>query len=161
MVDDSDGRHDFDFLHGRWRVHNERLARRLAGSHEWHRFDARCECWPVLDGIGNQDRYQARFPDGQPLEGLTLRLFDPATRSWSIYWADSRRGRLDPPVVGRFADGRGRFVGDDLFEGRPIRVAFVWTVVSAHEARWEQAFSDDGGERWETNWRMSFVREEG
>ena len=32
--------HDFDFLVGRWRVHNRRLATRLRGAHDWKEFDA-------------------------------------------------------------------------------------------------------------------------
>jgi hypothetical protein len=156
----SDGRDGFDFLHGRWRVRNERLARRLCQSNEWQEFAADNECRPLLGGLGNLDRYVVdRFVDGRPLEGLTLRLFDPATRAWSIHWADDRRHRLDPPVVGGFDGARGTFVGDDVFDGRPIRVRFYWTVVGRDEARWEQAFSDDGGATWETNWRMFLTRQ--
>ena len=105
-----DGRKDFDFLHGRWRVHNSRLARRLAGDDEWQEFAAVNVCAPVIAGLGNIDRFDCeRFPDGKPLHGLTLRLFDPTTRRWSIYWSDDRSGRLEPPVVGGWDGARGVF----------------------------------------------------
>ena len=89
---------------------------------------------------------------------MSFRFFDPDTGSWSIYWADSRRpGLLDPPVIGSFSDGVGVFEGDDTFEGRPIRVRFIWSGVETPTPRWEQAFSDDGGRAWETNWVMEFT----
>jgi hypothetical protein len=90
---------------------------------------------------------------------MSFRFFDPETRLWSIYWADSRRsGVLDPPVFGSFAGDAGVFEGSDTFDGRPIRVRFTWSGVTTPTPRWEQAFSDDGGESWETNWVMDFAR---
>ena len=88
---------------------------------------------------------------------MSLRFFDPATRRWSIYWADSRRpGELDPPVFGTFSGDIGVFEGEDVFEGRPIRVRFTWSGTRTRTPRWEQAFSADDGETWETNWIMDF-----
>jgi hypothetical protein len=155
-MDTADGRHDFDFWMGTWRIHNRRLRARLAGSTEWDAFEARGQTWPILNGLGNRDEFRTDFwPD---FLGMTFRFFDPAARTWSIYWADSRRGRLEPPVVGSFAGGVGTFYGDDVFEGRPIRVRFIWTRGAS--PRWEQAFSADGGQTWETNWTMDMTRED-
>ncbi len=61
-------------------------------------------------------------------------------------------------MVGRFDGGIGRFFGDDQHEGIPIRVRFVWDEITPTSARWQQAFSIDGGETWETNWVMRFQR---
>jgi hypothetical protein len=61
-------------------------------------------------------------------------------------------------VLGRFENGLGTFLGDDTFDGRPIRVRFIWSGIAADAARWEQAFSADGGATWETNWIMDFRR---
>ena len=156
----ADGRNDFDFIHGRWKVQNRRLVRRLQGCTEWEEFDAWQEARPVLGGIGNVDRFTARFPNGQPIEGMTLRIFDPRTKLWSIYWADDRGCQLQPPVIGRFEDGiHGKFFGNDVFDGKPIQVVFHWAKTSADTATWEQAFSLDNGQTWEMNWRMVMTRE--
>ena len=40
-----DGRHDFDFIHGRWQIHNQRLRQRLAGSSDWELFEAQDEAY--------------------------------------------------------------------------------------------------------------------
>ena len=71
---------------------------------------------------------------------------------------DSRNPVLDAPMRGRFSDGRGRFYGEETFQGRPIRVRFIWTPMTPTTCRWEQAFSEDDGKTWETNWIMSFTR---
>jgi hypothetical protein len=77
---------------------------------------------------------------------------------WSIYWADNVRFTLFPPVVGSFGDGVGEFFGDDDEGGRPVRVRFRWSDVTPTSVRWEQAFSQDGGQTWEANWVMNFSR---
>jgi hypothetical protein len=156
--DQHDGRHDFDFLAGSWQVRNRRLKERLAGATEWIEFAATNVSRPLLSGLGNEDEYRTDFWPGYV--GMAFRFFDPAAARWAIYWADNRRGVLEPPVHGGFADDRGEFVGDDVFEGKPIRVRFLWTGVRGPSPRWEQAFSADGGRSWETNWIMEFTREE-
>ena len=158
-IDGNDGRHDFDFFHGRWRLRNRRLKARLAGCTDWEEFDATQECHPVLGGIGNVDHFHAVFPDGTPVEGMSIRIFDPRERLWSISWADNVACRLLPPVFGSFSDGRGVFHGEDVLDGKPIRVVFHWSDITADSATWDQAFSADDGQTWETNWQMFMTRE--
>jgi hypothetical protein len=147
---------DFDFWLGAWRVHNRRLAERLRGSTEWVEFEATSVASRVLDGLGNTDEFRTDHDGG--FVGMSLRLFDPATQLWSIYWADTRRCILDPPVVGSFAGDIGIFEGADTFAGRPIVFRFIWSGITTKTPRWEQAFSDDDGATWETNWVMEFER---
>lgn len=155
---ENDGRHDFDCYLGKWNVLNRRLDRRLAGSSNWLEFDAVSDVRSVLGGIGNVEEFRAIFPDGDPLVGMTVRIFDPSTRLWSLYWADSRTGQLFPPVVGRFQDGVGEFFGDDMQDGTPVKVIFRWSNMSPTTALWEQAMSADNGATWEWNWEMIFTR---
>ena len=151
-----DGARDFDFFVGRWKIHNRRLAERLRGGAAWDEFEATCVARPLPGGLGNEDEYHTDFGGG--FIGVTFRLFDRTAGLWSLYWADSRRGVLDPPVVGSFTGDVGTFEGTDTFEGRPIRVRFVWTRLLPGRARWEQAFSADDGRTWETNWVMEMSR---
>jgi hypothetical protein len=154
----SDGRHDFDFFHGSWRIHNRRLVRRLEKSDKWEEFEATGACQPIFGGVGNVDSFSAILPDRSAFEGASYRLFNPKTGLWSIYWADDRSCVLFPPVSGRFRDGVGEFFGDDTHDGRPVRVVFHWTDMTATSAHWQQAFSADNGATWETNWHMFFTR---
>jgi hypothetical protein len=150
-----DGANDFDFFVGTWDVVNRRLGTRLAGSDDWAEFPATSTCWRLFGGAGNVD--EIVFPT-EGFAGTTLRLFDPARQEWSLYWASSRTGKLEPPVVGRFRDGRGDFYGDDAHDGTPIRVHFIWSEITPTSARWEQEFSTDSGDSWESNWVMQFTR---
>ena len=151
-----DGARDFDFLMGRWTIRNRRLSERLQGSTEWVEFASTCDARPLPGGLGNQDELHMDHAGGYV--GMSFRFFNPATREWAIHWADNRRGVLDPPVLGAFAQGTGIFEGPDTFDGRPIRVRFVWSRTLTPSPRWEQAFSEDGGRTWETNWVMDFSR---
>jgi hypothetical protein len=151
------GARDFDFIHGAWRVRHRRLKTRLAASTEWVEFGGTMHAEPILSGLGNFDRNVIDLPEGR-YEACTLRLFDVARATWSLHWIDGRAGTLDPPLTGRFSDGVGQFFGDETFEGRPIRIRFLWTPHSPGGPRWEQAFSADTGASWETNWIMEFIR---
>lgn len=151
-----DASHDFDFFHGRWHTRNRRLVERLQGSTTWETFDATNDVTPVLGGLGNVDEYRTEHWPG--FVGLSLRLFNPRTGKWTIYWANNREGVLEPPVVGSFSNGVGVFEGRDELRGRPILVRYIWSRITTTSPRWEQAFSPDDGKTWETNWIMDFAR---
>lgn len=153
----NDGRQDFDFLVGRWTVRHRRLKARLAGSHEWIEFDGSCVLQKTLRGLGNMDDNWLELPGG-PYAAMTVRKFDPALKRWSIWWFDARHASVEPPVHGTFEDGVGTFLGDDVFEGTSIRVRFLWSAITPTSCEWRQAFSEDGGATWETNWEMAFTR---
>ncbi|BCY15564.1 hypothetical protein [Actinoplanes sp. L3-i22] len=145
---------NFDFFVGTWSSKQRRLRKALAGSDDWYEVSATTRCWNIFDGAGNVD--EVRFGDSF---GLTVRLYDPGTDLWSLYWARSGGGLALPPTVGRFeADGCGRFYDDEEWDGQPIRVRFLWSGITAESARWEQAFSTDKGETWEPNWIADFTR---
>ena len=155
----SSSHEDFDFLIGKWRVHNRKLKSRLSGCSEWSEFEAQCDCRKILNGLGNVDSFQTMV-EGKPFEGMSLRLFSPNTRLWSIYWADSEKVVLDVPQVGSFENKIGSFYARDTYEGKEIVVQFRWDASNPTTPVWSQAFSPDHGQTWEWNWYMTFQREE-
>jgi hypothetical protein len=152
-----DGRADFDFFIGTWDSHQRKLKERLKVCDEWEEFSGVSVVRKILGGLGNFDEVTFDMAAG-PVMGVTLRLFDPQTQLWSIYWSSSTRSVLDTPMVGRFEHGRGEFYDRETFEGRSIFSRFIWTSSGADACRWEQAFSPDGGRTWETNWTADFTR---
>jgi hypothetical protein len=152
--------HAFDFVYGNWSVHNRKL-RNVADPEceEWLEFGASSEVFPILNGVGHIDRMYVPQPsDGDPFEGFTLRLFDPATQQWSIWWSSTRApGQLDPPVAGQFVDGIGTFECDDVVGGHAVKVRFQWRADAAAPI-WRQYFSYDAGATWKLNWEMTLSR---
>jgi hypothetical protein len=157
MSKEQDGRNDFDFFIGSWKGYNRRLRERLKGSNDWEEFEGKSVARKILSGMGNIDEVSMDRESGI-LQGFTLRLFDPKSEQWSIYWADSLRAILLSPMVGSFKNGRGEFYDQEPFESKRIFSRFVWLVNSDTSCRWEQAFSADGGKTWETNWTTDFKR---
>ena len=155
QVLDLSGLHDFDFLVGKWKMHNRHLDKRLANCRDWTEFDSSDVNTKILNGAADMDTYSTtQFPGmgGKLFEGLTLRLFDPKTRLWSLYWIASNTGKIDPPVVGSFdQNGVGHFFGKDTLNGKPIIVVYRWDARNKERPVWGQAFSPDNGKTWEWN----------
>lgn len=151
--------HDFDFLVGNWTVSHRQLKRRLAGETEWISFDGTSTFRKILGGFANIDENELRKPEGTYI-GVTLRLYDPAKKLWAIYWMDSRHPSTDigVAVVGSFDKGIGTLFSDETFEGKAIKVRFIWNATNPARPHWQQAFSPDGGKTWETNWVSEFTR---
>jgi hypothetical protein len=149
---------DFDFFVGSWKVRNRKVNERLADCNDWTEFAATSQCRKLLNGFANTDSFYTIF-DGKPFEGITLRLFNPLTKLWSIYWADSNQVVLDVGQVGSFDGNIGEFFAHDVFAGKPIIVKFNWDKTNPNAPIWSQAFSIDNGETWESNWYMYFERE--
>ena len=105
----------------------------------------------VLDGRANLVELKVAGPAGR-IEGLSLRLYNPKLRQWSLNFVNINDGTLSPPTIGGFKDGRGEFYNPETYNGRPILVRFVITKITNDQYRFEQAFSDDNGKTWEINW---------
>ena len=86
------------------------------------------------------------------VEDLALRLYDRKTQQWRVYFASSKSGTLDQPMVGGFKDGVGSFVGMDEVEGKTVLVRNVWSGVTAKSCRQDWAISTDGGKTWVPTW---------
>jgi hypothetical protein len=147
-----DGQHDFDFEEGTWKIHLKRLLRPLTGSNTWVEFDGTSVTQKVWNGRAWLEEFDVDSPTGR-IEGLTLRLYNPQTHQWSLYWANSKDGAMGgPPTIGEFKNGRGEFFCQDTLNGRAILIRYVWSDITSNSAHFEQSFSDDGGKTWEVNW---------
>ena len=145
------GQHAFDFEIGTWKTKLRRLQRPLTGSTTWVEYEGTTVVRKVWNGRANLVELDVRGPAGH-IEGLSLRLYNPEARQWSLNFANSAGGTLTPPTIGEFKNGRGEFFGQDTLNGRTIFVRFVISPLTPDSVRFEQAFSDDGGRTWEVNW---------
>ena len=151
-----DGQHDFDFHIGAWKTHVSRLVHPLTGSTTWVTYEGTTVVRKVWDGRANLVELEVDGSAGH-LELLSLRLYDPQSRQWSLNVASSS-GTLGVPTIGEFKNGRGEFFDQETLNGRAILVRFVISDITANSCHFEQAFSDDGGKTWEVNWLATDTR---
>jgi len=148
--------HDFDYQVGTWDAVQRKLKKRWTTNPEWEEFPSRSTYVQYLGGAVSVD--QTDFPT-KGSAGLTVRVFDAAHRQWLIYWVTGKSPEMGTPVVGGYQGNRGLFYGNDVEDdGRPIKVRFIRTKSPPDKERWEQAFSLDNGQTWETNWTADFTR---
>jgi len=146
-----DGQRDFDFHIGTWKTHLKRRLRPLTGSNNWVEYEGTTVVRKVWNGRANLVELVAEGPAGR-FEGLSLRLYNPESRQWSLNFSNSAAGTLSVPTIGEFKDGRGEFYNQETLNGRAILVRFVISDITPNSVRFEQSFSDDGGKTWEVNW---------
>ncbi|MEA3011292.1 MAG: hypothetical protein QOJ91_2984 [Sphingomonadales bacterium] len=146
-----DGAKDFDWEIGRWKTDLRRLRKPLTGSSDWVAYSGTTTVTKVWGGRANLVQLDVKGPAGR-LQALSLRLYNPETREWSLNFANITGGTLGVPSVGAFREGRGEFYDQEPFGGRTVLVRFVISAITPDSARFEQAYSADGGRSWETNW---------
>jgi hypothetical protein len=151
------GEHDFDFELGTWNTHISRLVHPLSGSSTWVEYEGTSVVRKVWDGRANLLELEVSGPSGH-IEALSLRLYDPVSRQWSLNFSNSSVGTLGQPTVGEFKNGRGEFYDQESFAGRTILVRFVISEIKADSCHFEQSFSTDGGRTWEVNWIATDTR---
>lgn len=151
-----DGQRDFDFEIGHWRTHL-RFRAPLSGSAEWAEYTGTSIVTKVWDGRANLVELDVEGPRGR-IVGLSLRLYNPQARQWSLNFSNARSGTLAKPVVGEFKEGRGEFLGVEEHEGRAVLVRFVITPITSDSVRFEQSYSDDWGRTWMANWIATDTR---
>lgn len=154
-----DGQHDFDWEIGTWKTHLKRRVHPLTGSNEWVEYEGTTVVRKIWDGRANLVELEVHGPAGR-IEGLSLRLYNPESRQWSLNFANVSGGTLFVPTIGEFRQGRGEFFNQETLNGRAILVRFVISDVTPDSARFEQSFSDDGGKTWEANWIAEDTRVE-
>ncbi len=146
-----DGQHDFDFELGTWKIHLKRRLHPLTGSNTWVEFDGTSATSKLWDGRAQIEEFETNAA-GDYIEGLTLRTYNPQTREWSLYWANSKDGKVVVPQIGQFEGSTGEFYAQDTLNGKSIFVRFIWSKTDTSVPHFEQSFSEDGGKTWEVNW---------
>jgi hypothetical protein len=153
----TDAQHAFDFSIGSWKTHIRQLEHPLSGSATWVEGAGTVSVRKIWDGGANLEELEADFP-GRHVEGLTLRLYNPASQQWNLWWANASEGVLSTPNIGQFKDGRGEFFDQERYEGRMVVVRQVYSDATASSYHFEQAYSADHGRTWENNFVADVTR---
>lgn len=154
---EQDGQHDFDFEIGTWKTHLKVLLHPMTDAATWVEFDGTSTVRKIWGGKANMVELNVDGPSGH-IEGLSLRLYNPASHQWSLNYANSKVGTMDAPTVGAFRSGRGEFYDMEAINGRMTLIRNIWSDITPTSCRFEQAFSVDGGKTWQTNWIATDTR---
>ncbi|MFL5740195.1 MAG: helix-turn-helix domain-containing protein [Flavisolibacter sp.] len=117
---------DLVFLMGRHYVRHRILTSRLKGGQQWREAEGIKETFPILQGLGNIELHQIRLPENRIKEGIALRLCQPSTRQWQLYWTDSESCSLEVPQTGSFSDHPLIFLPEDNYQEQDILVPFQY-----------------------------------
>jgi len=154
-----DGARDFEPLLGSWKFDLKRRTHPLTGSTAWVELTGTGVCYPLWNGRAQLDTVLLNGASGT-IEGLTLRLYNPQSQEWRLYWANSKDGVVVVPQIGQFKNGHGEFYAQDTLDDRSIFVKFDWTGLATASPHFEQSFSADGGKTWEVNWITDQTRQD-
>jgi|GEM_PF-3543320 len=151
------GQHQFDFLLGKWVVHNTQFD--IDNPDNVRTFDSNLEVKKIMDGLGIIDMYKSII-DGEAYVNINFRIYNPKTGKWKIYWADSNELAFGTPLTGAFNDGVGEFYRKFTNQyGVSYLIKFEWSDITDDSARWEQFYSYDNGVTWKPGgWIMEFKR---
>lgn len=154
------GGNDFDSEFGNWTIHVRRLMHPLAHRNDWVTYDGTKVVTPIWRGKGNVAEVTADGKAGH-LQFVALRLYNPSSRQWSLYFSSANSGSFATPLHGERHNDAIEFIGPDTFDGRHILVRFVSHETGKDHTTSEQYFSDDGGHSWELNWVNEYTRVKG
>jgi len=148
---------DFDFIIGDWDIKHRRLKSILKGCDEWIEFSGISSAIKTLAGNGNIEEHTLELPEAT-FSAIAIRSFNEQSKQWAIWWLDGRTPDvIDKPVMGQFVDGKGLFYAEEEYMGAPVTLRFTWNLENLTAPVWEQAFSKDSGDSWETNWIMELT----
>jgi len=162
-----DGAHDFDFVIGDWKAH---LRRRIDPKTGLTASEPGQGVWVDYYGISNHKKLLGTNANLEEFDvtdsknhlhykGQTLRMYNPASRQWSIYGVDLDKGEIAPSALtGSFTGKDGTFYHQEERGGRIMLVRYVWTDKGPKAAVMVQSFSPDGGKTWDANWICELSR---
>ena len=153
------GAHNFDFNIGVWHTHIQRVLDPLSSSTESLTLDGTVTVRKIWNGQAELEEIEAGGPKGH-MEGMSLFLYNPAARQWSQTYISSKSGDVAAPLIGAFHDGRGELFSQDTFKGKTILVRGEWSGIQQDSHRYEEFYSDDGGQTWHSAFLADLTRDQ-
>lgn len=151
------GSHGFDYQFGSWNVHVSRLTHTASGVTKWVSYDGTHTVTPLWQGRANIGILEIHGPAGR-IEGLQLRLYNPATGRWTLSFASSLDGELQSPQAGSVRDGVGDFRDSETVRGKTILERALSIASSPMSYRDVISRSYDGGKTWSAVWIATYIR---
>ncbi len=85
------GRHDFDFELGTWKMRLKVLGHSPKGGATWVEYEGTSVVHSIWEGRANMVELEVDGPTGHP-EAINLRLYNPTAHQWSLNFANATQG---------------------------------------------------------------------
>jgi hypothetical protein len=143
----------FDFWIGTWEAHGrQRVAR---NSERWVEGTAVNRISAILGGRVIEERFDgSRLP--QPLQGMSVSVYDPSSKKWKQTWVDDQGSYLD--FVGEFVAGKMILSRTANVQGRSILQRMVFEDIKPDRFVWRWQSSTDQGRNWRLLWELHYKR---
>ena len=152
-----DGSHDMDFALGNWTTEVTIIKDPFNKPNEQIQMRGTKVARPIWNGKGWIEEIGADGP-GSHWQGATIFLYDPTAHQWSQNYVDSSEGRMEPPSIGEYRDGKLEFYSQEFVDGRAMLLRGTWTIISKDVHTYEIARSIDGGRSWHTSFIARVTR---
>ena len=152
-----DGSHDFDFSLGNWTTEVTIIKDPFNKPDEQVHMRGTKVARPIWNGKGWIEEIGADGPNSH-WQGATIFLYDPAAHQWSQNYVDSSDGRMEPPSIGEYRDGKLEFYSQESVDGRAMLLRGTWTILSKDLHTYVIDRSIDGGRSWHTSFIAKVMR---
>lgn len=126
---------------------------------EWVEAPARATIRTRLSGCLIEEVREGEL-NGRPYRSVTWLVYDRDAGRWQRALVDDAHGSL-LTAEGRWHDGRLRLFVSQFRNGRLLLDRTTIRPIDDRHFEWELESSYDGGETWQTVWRMRYEKREG
>ena len=158
-----DGRHEFDFIFGRWRIANRKLERPAERTAHAGGSNSMPPLWrePILGGLGNYDSVSV---PGLPRTAGFSRHLAPSVRPRDasvedLVGVDGRRAASSTrPSSGVSTMEQGASSATTRWAGAEVRVRYDWTEITPRRHAGSSRSRSTAAESFEPNWIAELTR---
>lgn len=111
----------------------------------------------ILDGKVIQENFQILEGQSKGFKGMSHSVYRSQFKTWKQAWVDNQGGYFD--FTGRI-DGDKRYFETQVFDRgeKQVQQRMVFYDIQKDSFTWDWESSQDGGETWTLNWRISYTR---
>ena len=142
----------FDFWLGKWEVSWDEGEGKVGKGTNY--------ITKILDDKVIQENFEVIEGQSKGFKGTSLTTYQSRFNKWRQAWADNQGGYYD--FTGKF-EGDKRIFQTGIFDtkdGKRFTQRMIFYNINNSSLTWDWESSNNGGETWNLNWRINYMRME-